>query len=136
MYRSDLPSPIVTPLRTRPPPSPSPPLASSSPPMIQMPGTNANNILPTLPPGAGQLLNTYQAYINMLGQPPPQVEDRPFSLILRLSTKWSKRKRIPSGPTVSVLARSRQENDSETRASFERSFSSSRSAMECCANFF
>jgi len=73
--RPDLSSPII-PLRSRPPPSPSPPLPSSSPPMIQMPGTNSNSILPTLPPGAGQLLNTYQAYISMLGQPNSQ--GRPF----------------------------------------------------------
>jgi len=70
------PSPILTPLRARPPPSPSPPLPSSSPPIIQMSGANATNILPTLPPGAGQLLNTYQAYISMLGQPNSQ--GRPF----------------------------------------------------------
>jgi len=71
-------SPILAaPLRSKPPPSPSPPLPSSSPPMIQMPaGANSNNILPTLPPGAGQLLNTYQAYISMLGQPNSQ--GRPF----------------------------------------------------------
>merc|ERR1719430_249754 len=77
--RSDLHhSPILAaPLRSKPPPSPSPPLPSSSPPMIQMPaGANSNNILPTLPPGAGQLLNTYQAYISMLGQPNSQ--GRPF----------------------------------------------------------
>jgi len=77
--RQDLhhtPSPILTPLRTRPPPSPSPPLPSSSPPMIQMSGANPTNILPSLPPGAGQLLNTYQAYISMLGQPNSQ--GRPF----------------------------------------------------------
>jgi len=69
---------LTAPLRGKPPPSPSPPLPSSSPPMIQMPGSgaNSNNILPTLPPGAGQLLNTYQAYISMLGQPNSQ--GRPF----------------------------------------------------------
>merc|ERR1719341_310025 len=70
------PSPILTPLRSRAPPSPSPPLPSSSPPMIQMSGANSTNIHPSLPPGAGQLLNTYQAYISMLGQPNSQ--GRPF----------------------------------------------------------
>jgi len=69
---------LTAPRSSKPPPSPSPPLPSSSPPMIQMPGSgsNSNNILPSLPPGAGQLLNTYQAYISMLGQPNSQ--GRPF----------------------------------------------------------
>ena len=56
--------------------SPPPP---SSPPTIQLPTSGASSSMPVIiPPGAGQLLNTYQAYISMLGQPPPP-QNRAFT---------------------------------------------------------